>query len=212
MSHHVVICSGGQLGAWALPYIENGDYLMGADRGALFLLENGYIPHIAIGDFDSVNDEQLKHIQEKSKALLSFDAIDKDYSDTELTFLKALTLDCHEITLLGALGTRMDHSIANIHLLSLALSKGIPAKIVDEHNCIRLIDHSLSISDHSYPYISLLPYTEQVSGITLQGLKYPLHDATITKGQSIGVSNELSEDVAHISIKKGQLLVIQARD
>lgn len=212
MQQHIVICSGGHLGAWALPYIQQADYLIGADRGAYFLIENGFTPDISIGDFDSVSHVQLEDIKKKSTELLSFDAIDKDYSDTELSFLHALNQPCTEITLIGAVGTRLDHSISNIQLLSHALRKGVPTKLVDEHNIMQLIQSPTVITNKGFPYISLLPYTEQVTGITLEHFKYPLLDATITKGQSIGVSNELLGEYGHITIKDGQLLVIQARD
>jgi len=207
-----IICSGGQLGEWAIPYINQEHYLIGADRGAQFLIENGFTPNIAIGDFDSVTKEQYDIIQLKSKEILSFDAIDKDYTDTELSFLHAIERGSTEIILLGGLGTRFDHSIGNIQLLSLALHKGIKACLIDAHNQIRLIHDSLNVQRDQYHYISLLPYSEVVTGITLEGFKYPLHNATIKKGESIGVSNELIDDDATIHILSGQLLVIQSND
>lgn len=212
MKSTIIICSGGQLGQWALPYIHNEHYLIGADHGAQFLLEQGFTPNISIGDFDSVSSEQLSNIKLKSDKLLSFDAIDKDYTDTELSFLHALEQGGSEIILLGALGTRMDHSIANIQLLSLAHRQGVKASIIDEHNRIELMSDQLHVKRDHYHYISLLPYSDTVTGITLDGFKYPLHDATISKGQAIGVSNELIDETGTITISSGLLLVIQSND
>ena len=66
-SNTSIICSGGQLGEWALPYINQQYYLIGADRGAQFLIEHGFTPSIAIGDFDSVTKEQLQHSTKKQR-------------------------------------------------------------------------------------------------------------------------------------------------
>jgi len=207
-----IICSGGQLGEWALPYIDQAHYLIGADRGAQFLIDNGFTPNIAIGDFDSVTKEQYEIIEQKSKEILSFDAIDKDYTDTELSFLHAIKRGSKEILLLGGLGTRFDHSLGNIQLLSLALKTGIKASLIDAHNRIRLMEDKLQVEREQFDYISLLPYSDVVTGITLDGFMYPLHNATIEKGQSIGVSNKLIESSGSIQIATGQLLVIQSND
>ena len=48
----IIIFTGGSLGDWALQLIEPGDYLIGADGGALFLVVNGYQPDLSLGDFD----------------------------------------------------------------------------------------------------------------------------------------------------------------
>ena len=207
-----IICSGGQLGEWALPYIDQQYYLIGADRGAQFLIENGFTPSIAIGDFDSVTKEQYRNIEQKSKEILSFDAIDKDYTDTELSFLHAIERGSSEIILLGGLGTRFDHSLGNIQLLSLALKKGMKACLIDAHNRIQLMNDKLFVEREQFEYISLLPYSDVVTGITLEGFMYPLHNATIEKGESIGVSNKLIEGSGTIQIATGQLLVIQSND
>lgn len=207
-----IICSGGQLGEWALPYLNQEHYLIGADRGAQFLIDSGFTPSIAIGDFDSVTKEQYKIIEQRSGAILSFDAIDKDYTDTELSFLHALERGSDEIILLGGLGTRFDHSLGNIQLLSLALQQGVKASLIDAHNRIRLMNDTLSVQRDQFEYISLLPYSEVVTGITLEGFMYPLQQATIKKGESIGVSNKLLDNTGTIHISTGQLLVIQSND
>jgi len=207
-----VICSGGQLGEWTIPFIQQADYLIGADRGAAFLLEHGYTPDIAIGDFDSTTKEQYDEIIKQVKNLLTFDAIDKNYTDTELSLLHALEQGADEIVILGGLGTRFDHSIGNIQLLTLAVEKDVHASIIDEHNCITLIKQDRSFDNLGYTYISLLPFSDEVKGITLTGFKYPLHDATIKKGQCIGISNEFVAASGTVALTSGQLLVIQARD
>lgn len=209
----IVIFTGGRLAKWALERIEDGDLLIGADAGALFLAENGHKPRISLGDFDSVTPEQLAFIREMSEETLDFDPIDKDYTDTELAWRLALTRKPQQIVMLGALGTRFDHSLANVHLLRMALQQGVSASIMDEHNCIQLASAGiLNLINKGYTYISLLPLTERVTGITLTGFQYPLHDATLEIGQSLGISNKLLGDRGTIEVRDGLLLVIESRD
>lgn len=208
-----LIISGGRLGAWALEEIRSDDILIGADRGALFLIQHGYHPHLAIGDFDSVTEQEKAMIQQLSGEFLSCDAILKDESDTELAFLHAAQMKPTEIVILGALGTRFDHSLANIHLLHKANSLGIVCCIVDEFNIIHVTDHSLDIvAAEGFTHISLLPLTLEVSGITLTGFQYPLNEATLIMGHSLAISNILTGAIGHVQIRTGLLLVIQSRD
>lgn len=212
MKMRVIIFTGGTLGSWALSYIQAGDLLIGADKGALFLVEQGLQPHTAIGDFDSVTLEQLERIKQHSLNTITCDPIDKDYTDTEMAFRHALDLEPSEIVLLGALGSRFDHSLANVHLLALAQDRQIPAAIIDEHNRISLAASTTQLAKGAFSHVSLLPLTEKVTGVTLQGFQYPLYEATLTIGQSLGISNALIDEVGTLFLKQGTLLVIQSRD
>lgn len=209
---HILICTGGKLGDWALPHIKKADICIGADKGALFLVEAGIKPYLSIGDFDSVSEEQFNLIKQNSMNIKDFDAIDKDYTDTELALHEAIALQPEKITIIGALGTRFDHSIANIQLLTLATQHQIKADIIDTHNKITLVSDSIKVTKDHYPFLSILPFTESVEGINLIGFKYPLENATIKKGQAIGISNIILDEEATIEIKNGTLLVIQSTD
>lgn len=208
----ILIFSGGNLGNWAIDEIEQGDFLVGADRGALFLLQHGIQPDYALGDFDSVTDKEFAEIKDKCKNLFSCNPVYKDYTDTEMAFNWALAKRPKEILLLGVTGTRFDHNIANIHLLSKGLKEKVPVRLIDEKNEITLIDSFIEISGNRFRYISILPFSYEVKGVTLEGFKYPLHKASLTRGTSIGISNELIEDRATINIDSGQLLVIRSMD
>lgn len=212
MHPRIVICTGGQLGAWALAHIKPDDLLIGADSGARFLIKNGRRPDISIGDFDSVSEEDLLEIRENSGQTIACDPIDKNYTDTEMAIRLALDLQPTEIILLGALGTRFDHSLANVHLLALSSQQQVKMTIIDDHNKISLISDQLNIEQQGYPNVSLLPLSLKVEGITLDGFQYPLTDAELTIGQSLGISNVLVSSNGTITIRKGLLLVIQSRD
>ncbi|CAH1194902.1 Thiamine pyrophosphokinase [Paenibacillus plantiphilus] len=209
----ILIFTGGRLGEWALEHIEENDILYGADGGALFLVSHGLRPTVSLGDFDSVTVEQLQQIKAASAETFDCDPVDKDFTDTELAFRQALRQKPDQIILFGALGTRFDHSLANVHLLRSAAESGVAAAIVDEHNSIRLVTDALVLERKArYSYVSLLPLTEKVAGITLTGFQYPLSNATLEIGQSLGISNILSSDRGTITITEGMLLVIESVD
>jgi thiamine pyrophosphokinase len=209
----ILIYSGGALGVWALEETRPEDVYVGADSGALFLLQQGIKPDIAIGDFDSVDEAELAFIQLHSKQLLSCDPVMKDLTDTDMAFSWALDQNPQEIIMFGALGTRFDHALANIHLLIKALNKPTVCTIIDSHNRIRLINQSVTIErTYRFSHVSLLPFTAQVTGISLHGFQYPLHEATLAIGQSLGISNRIVEPFGHIQIRQGNLLVIESKD
>ncbi|WP_442601894.1 thiamine diphosphokinase [Paenibacillus sp. KN14-4R] len=208
----IVIVSGGQLGPWVLRQIHSDDILVGADRGAWFLIQNGLQPDLSLGDFDSVTVDELEQIRQNSKQFMDCDPIDKDYTDTELALRWALEQQPQSIAMLGTLGSRLDHSLANIHLLYPALASGISCVMIDAHNEIRLIREQTLITKGPYTHISLLPLSMEVTGITLTGFQYPLNNATLQIGQSLGISNVLLEQTGIIDIKSGHLLVIQSKD
>ncbi|MFF2887439.1 thiamine diphosphokinase [Paenibacillus sp. NPDC057967] len=212
MQQRIIIFAGGNLGPWALQHITPSDTLIGADSGAIYLISNGFAPHIAIGDFDSVTESEMELIRERSGNTISCDPIDKNYTDTEMAFRLALDMKPDGLLLLGALGTRFDHSLANVHLLALANELGIEAAIVDEHNEICLISKTTLFQRGHHPQVSLLPLSEQVTGITLTGFQYPLNEATLTIGQSLGISNVMKAEQGKIEVRNGRLLVIRSRD
>ncbi|MEW9701029.1 thiamine diphosphokinase [Paenibacillus sp. SI8] len=208
----IVIVTGGTLGEWILKEIHTEDVLVGSDRGALYLIERSLQPHISMGDFDSVTQEERDRIRDSSRHFLDCDPIYKDLTDTEMAFEWALAQEPASIVLLGALGTRFDHSLANIHLLRKGLDRGIPCTIIDASNEIIVIDKPARIRKGSYTHVSLLPLSLNVTGITLHGFQYPLHQATLQIGQSLGISNVLLEQEGLIELETGMLLVIQSRD
>ena len=77
---------------------------------------------------------------------------------------------------------------------------------------IRLLANQATLSHSEFTYISLLPLTAAVKGITLDGFQYPLIDATLEMGQSLGISNKLQADTGSITIGEGLLLIIESRD
>lgn len=208
----IIIVAGGTLSAWALTQIERDDVLVGADRGALFLIEHGYRPDIAIGDFDSVTEEERMKIRTGSKQYYTVDAVMKDWTDMEMAVEWALEQRPASMAIIGGIGTRLDHTLANVHLLKKAVEHGIACTLLDEHNEVQLIDRHARVAKRHYTYCSLIPLSMEVTGITLDGFQYPLHDATLKVGETLGLSNVIVEQHGDVSIKSGLLLVILSRD
>ena len=125
----------------------------------------------------------------------------------------ALELGATDLVLFGGIGDRFDHTLANAHYLLSLLKKGVRARLVDDKNCVEVIDRQLTLHGKVGDLVSTLPLSMEVTGITLKGFSYPLTDATLTlDGDYIAVSNVLAEETATIDIKSGYLYVIRSRD
>jgi thiamine pyrophosphokinase len=210
--NRILLFAGGNLGQWAIRYIRQEDWLVGVDRGALFLIQHGLSPRLSIGDFDSVSVEERAKIEQHSGYVSACDPVMKDLTDTEMALTWALEQQPAEIVLLGALGSRFDHTLANVHLLQKALLARIDCKIVDETNEIHLIDRELTVERDHFKHVSLLPFSPEVTGVTLCGFQYPLKDATLRIGDTLGISNVLTADSGTITVKSGLLLAIKSKD
>ena len=194
-------------------YLNNEfDYIIASDRGLEILDQFNIKPNYIIGDFDSIDKKVLnKYID--SDVIIKELNTEKDYTDTHMAIKLAIELESTCITILGAIGTRIDHTISNINTLKEALDKNIECKIIDSKNEIQLINKSTNVKkDNNYKYISLIPLTTKVDGITLKGFKYKLLNDTLEIGHSIGVSNEQIDEVAEIDFKKGILILIKSKD
>ncbi|MCM3039232.1 thiamine diphosphokinase [Paenibacillus motobuensis] len=211
-AQRVLIFAGGSIDPSFIEEIHLDDLIIGADRGALFLVEHGIRPHFSVGDFDSVSPIELENITKHSEQMLACDAINKDLTDTELAFDIAIKQRPDQIVMFGVTGSRLDHTLANIHLLVKSLEQHIPCAIRDHNNYVTLTDSSITIQDQGFTYVSLLPVTTEVTGIDLTGFQYPLHNATLIMGQSLAVSNRLEDKVGTITIRSGLLLIIQSKD
>ena len=191
-----------------------GQNIIAGDRGLEALYKLKIIPNHVVGDFDSVSAEILEFYKKQSQITFHTFNSEKDNTDTDIALKLAIQLKSSKITILGALGKRMDHAIANIHILKDALEANIPCQIIDEHNRIYLINKEKTLEkDKVYgKYVSLIPLTSIVEGLTLTGFQYPLNDYTLPIGTSLGISNEIIGDIAHIKMDKGILIVIESKD
>lgn len=191
-----------------------GQNIIAGDRGLEALYQLKIIPNHVVGDFDSVSPEILEFYKKQSQIIFHKFNAEKDNTDTDIALQLAIRLKSSKITIMGALGKRMDHAIANIHILKDALEANIPCQMIDEHNRIYLINKEMTLEKEKVyaKYVSLIPLTSIVEGLSLTGFKYPLKDYTLPIGTSLGISNEIIGDTAHIEMKNGILIVIESRD
>lgn len=208
----VIVC-GGAISDYAYmnKYFKNAGIVICADSGAFHLRRFDIKPDILLGDCDSIAQEDYTALAGDGVTILKY-PVEKDKTDSELAVDLALEKGCSSVVILGALGTRLDHSVSNIFLLKKLLEAGAEGVIADEHNEVRLINSRITIERDGCEKVSLLPLTQRVCGITTKGLYYPLCDASIEQGSSRGVSNEFTGDAAEVALNEGILLVIKSRD
>jgi len=179
-----------------------------ADGAARHLQPLDIIPAHIVGDMDSIDGNTLAYFRGKGSQAEVFPA-GKDETDTELALMKAFELNPDEIWILGALGGRIDHALANIYLLVMCAKEGVQARIIDEACEIFIVDNFYECNGWKGDTISLLPLSSEVSGITLSGFEYPLVQEKIEIGKTRGISNRLINEKGTISIEEGYLLVIR---
>lgn len=212
-----LIVSGGTVNEGFLTKIvKNGgfDVILAADAGMEALYRDHILPDIIVGDFDSVNPDTLEYFHDKEQIEVCMLNPEKDDTDTEYAIREAIRRGAREIVIVGGTGTRIDHVLGNICLLGIGLEHQVKICLMDEHNRMRMIDQPLTLkkAEQYGKYVSLIPFSEYVQGVTLRGFKYPLTDYTMGGFNSLGISNEIVSEEASISITSGQLIVIESKD
>lgn len=214
---NTLIVSGGEINLEFLYKYYNDNKnstIIAVDKGLKALHELNIIPHHIVGDFDSVNKEILSSYTNNSNITIHKYNPEKDYTDTDIAIKLAIDLNSSCINIIGGFGNRIDHLLANIHILMHSLNANIPCYLLDECNKVYLINSTTEIhKNKAYgKYISLIPLTSSVKGLTLDGFKYPLVNYTMPIGISLGISNEIIDDIATISLSNGILILIESRD
>lgn len=185
----------------------NADYI-GVDAGAYLLAKNKIMMERSIGDFDSCEKDYLSLIQKYSIKCIQLNPI-KDESDLEEAIKLAKSLDYKNIFITGALGKRMDHTVANIRLLT--NEKEAKIVFVDPNNTMEVLKRGTYYFDSQiYKYFSVFALEDSV--ISLEGFKYPLENRLITTFDVYTLSNEITSNKAKLTIHQGKVLVIQAND
>lgn len=190
------------------------DYVIAADAGLEVLRPLHISPNAVVGDLDTVDKKVLEEYQNQPGIEFEIHKPEKDETDTELALLTAARQGCEAVDILGALGGRMDHAIGNIQLMYQFFCQGMEVNIYDARNRLYpLGGHKVFHREEVYgKYISFLPMTETVEGLTLRGFKYPLQRRTIGLGTSLCISNELKREEGILELEKGVLLCVEAHD
>lgn len=175
-----------------------------ADGGLLVAQSLDLSPDFLIGDYDSAKVPARDVIKLP---------MEKDMTDSEAAIDLAVSKGYKNITLLGGIGGRFDHTMGNIGMLAKFCGSDTHLSLVDGQNYLFMIaPGTYTVPKNAYTYMGIISYGDDAENVTLRGVKYPLTNHHLTNKTTLGVSNEITGDFATISFTKGRLLVILSKD
>ena len=191
-------------------WAAQADLIIAADGGTRNALSVGVMPQVVIGDLDSLDEADRAQLDRLGVQLIVYPT-HKDYTDLELALRHARKQHATEIIIFSALGGRWDQSLANLMLLTLPELAQIPTCIVDHHLSIQVIRDRAEITGRVGDTLSLIALKGDAHGVTIEGCEYPLNEATLPFGSTLGISNVLAQNTAKITVKQGQILALHAQ-
>lgn len=184
------------------------DEIICADGGVHNALELGLRPSVVIGDMDSLDERLLKELREEDCIFITHER-EKDKVDTQLAVEYAVEKGANEIVMVGALGSRLDHTLANLYILASPVLKGVKVRMIDEVQEVYLIRDFGIIEGQVGDIVSLISLTPRTKGIYTKNLKYALTDGELTLDFPRGISNVLTASPGEVRIGEGLLLVVR---
>ena len=210
MSQRAILFANGELSnpETIRSFIRADDVIICADGGFRHALALDLTPDLVIGDLDSISPDDLDALQQCG-CRIEQHPVDKDATDLELALLAAERLGIEEVILVAALGGRLDQSLGNLMLMASPRFTDLRLNLIDGHQTARIVRDQITITGHVGDTVSALALSPVIEGLTYHhGLRWPLQDFTLPFGSTRGISNELIEEQAHISLRNGILLVI----
>ncbi|NLY67509.1 MAG: thiamine diphosphokinase [Tissierellia bacterium] len=190
---------------------DESDFILSADGGTDYCVELGIIPDLVIGDLDSISPKTLDILKKKEVPINVF-PIKKDKTDSQLSIEYLMDKGAEEITIIGAIGSRIDHTLANILLLKTIKDKGIKGKIVHNNNIIYIIDDELILDKKNGYFVSIIPIESKGVLVSLKGFEYNLSKVKIDFASTLGVSNFVIDEKGYIKVHEGECLVVVSKD
>lgn len=187
------------------------DYVVCCDGGIRHLECLGLIPDLIVGDFDSVDTIPLEAYKKRGISVKTFPS-EKNETDTELASQAIIEAGADQVIMLGALGSRWDHSYANVMVLVKLVKLGLKAMILHSHNRIIVSNKVLRLEGNYGQIVSLLPLGENVVVHETKGLKYKIRDQKMPLDAPYGISNIFLESKAEVVIASGWLMAVIAED
>ncbi len=187
------------------------DLVIAADGGYQALLDTGRKPDVLIGDLDSIKLQDLPtggQVFPQDLKLIRHSPV-KDDTDMALAAEYAVKKGCRQLFLYGGMGGRLDHTIANLQLLTSLSKEGLEAYLIGQGICITAVtDGSVAFSEKAEGILSVFCFGKPAKGVTEHGLKYTIRDAVLTSERALGVSNEFIGCRSRVEVKNGTLLLI----
>ena len=189
---------------------KGDDIRIAADAGVLNAKRLGERISVALGDFDSLGDRVSEIPNDVERVTVP---AEKDETDTQLAVNEALGRGADELVIIGGLDGRLDHTLSNMAILEAMWEHKIPTVITNGQNRIRYIrSTSTLIARSGYKYLSVIAADDTVKGVSIEGCKYPLENAKLSRKFQYAVSNEIEGNCALISVKKGGIYIVESRD
>jgi thiamine pyrophosphokinase len=191
-------------------WAERADLIIAADGGTRHALAVGVMPQVVIGDLDSLADADREQLDRSGVPLIVYPT-HKDYTDLELAVRYARAQQATDIIIFSALGGRWDQSLANVMLLAAPEFAQVPIRLVDHALSIQMIRDRAEIDGRAGDTLSLIALTGDAHGVTIEGCEYPLHDAALPMGATLGISNVFTHPTAKITVRQGLVLALHTR-
>ena len=197
------IISGGEFAPFS--DIEKADFIIVCDKGYEYAKNNGIVPHLFIGDFDSFWGSLPNEIPKITLPC------EKDETDTMAAVKYAVEKGFGEILLFCALGGRLDHLLGNLGAAAYAAKAGLSVRITDNDNEIFVFSNSkITLPKKNGFSISLISLTDKCEGVSIFGGKYTVQNAVLTNASTLGISNEWIDDIT-VTVKSGVLAIVMSR-
>lgn len=193
--------------------ITKDDYIVCADGGVKRVIRIGLIPHVIIGDFDSIPGDLRNKLSQYKIDWVKYPE-KKDKTDFELAIDFVLKKKYKNIIIFGLLGDRLDHFLANIFLLEKihTQNNSLKIKIIEGNKEAVFVNKELELKGNIGDLVSLIPLNNTIDDIKLYGLEYQLNNKPLLFGSTRGVSNTMTKKSAKIIIKKGIALIVHFKN
>jgi thiamine pyrophosphokinase len=186
------------------------DFIVSADGGLRYIRSLNLIPQLVVGDFDSINRDDIEFLNNYDVEILK-SPTDKDQTDLEIALRELVKRDYKDILVIGALGGRIDQTLANFGLISTISNDDVRIEFDDGQEHIMLIRNSQLFYGKKGDTVSLIPLCSPAKGITTRGLRYSLTNESLLPDQTRGISNVMIGEIAEIKITSGTVLCIHTR-
>lgn len=184
------------------------DLIVAADGGARYALEAGVVPDLVVGDMDSLGEDLALEIESRGAALERHPER-KDKMDGQLAVLAARERGATAADLLCAGGGRLGALFAVPHILLAAERIGLRSTVVADRVRMFVVEAGYrTVEGEPRESISIFPLSGPAAGVTLEGMEYPLQNASLEPGDTLGFHNELIGREATVSVGKGAVLVV----
>lgn len=204
-----IVIGAGELAAGTVEKGEN-DLVIAVDGGIRYCSALDLEPDLLLGDFDSVNEGEAKAVEELERQVPDrVIRLPKEKDDTDMlaAMREGLQRGYRDFRIYGGTGGRLDHTFANIQCLLFLKKQGAVGYLMDGSGMIMvLMDETVHFKKGMEGYLSLFTLTEESSGVTIEGMKYPLKDAVLRNDFPVGISNEFTDREAAVTVEKGQLV------